>query len=128
MIPVRWQKSDGVVVREKERDMTAEDIRRNWDRIGDFTKHSYPGSIGESNARIYQALQEIDEKPVTRSRLTKNNLSGIESVRILKLCTAVPVSHQSNTVLVNFNLISQFCVFISAKSHRFQVSGRRIQL
>ena len=77
---MRWQKSDGAVIRQKNVDMTIEDIRDSWDKICDFDEHSFPTSLGDSNARIYQALQEIDEQPVTRNRLTKNNLAGINPV------------------------------------------------
>ena len=84
-VVVRWQKSDGVVVRRKNVDMTIEDIRDNWYQICDFTEHSFPASIGDSNARIYQVLQEIDEQPVTSSRLTKNNLYGINPVSSLQI-------------------------------------------
>lgn len=77
---MRWQKSDGAVVRRKGKEMTIEDVRDSWEQISDFTEPSYPASIGESNARIYQVLQEIDEQPITRRRLTKNNLSAIEPV------------------------------------------------
>ena len=39
---VRWQKSDGAVIRQKNVDMTIEDIRDSWDKICDFDEHSFP--------------------------------------------------------------------------------------
>ena len=63
-------------------DMTIEDVRDNWDKICDFTKHSYPTTLAESNGRIYQVLQEIDDQPVTRTKLSKNNTAAIDPVRL----------------------------------------------
>ena len=43
---VRWQKSEGRVVRRHDGNMTAEDVRDAWADITDFSKHTYPSSIG----------------------------------------------------------------------------------
>ena len=81
-VVVRWQKSDGAVLRRKGVEMTIEDVRNNWDKISDFTEHSYPSSLADSNGRIYQVLQEIDDQPATRPKLSKNNTAAIDPVRL----------------------------------------------
>ena len=42
---VRWQKSQGAIVRKKNQPMVPEDVRDNWGKITDFTDAEIPTSI-----------------------------------------------------------------------------------
>ena len=42
---VRWQRTDGAVVRQKGDAMTPEAVRDHWNQITDFTKHNYPKTL-----------------------------------------------------------------------------------
>lgn len=75
MARLRWQRTPGVMLRKENVEMTAEDVRDNWDRITDFTDATYPASMSEANAEWWpavMALQKTDEEPDTTSPATSS--------------------------------------------------------
>lgn len=72
---LRWQKSKGKVIRRKGEPMTPEQVRDSWDEITDFSDPSYPTTIGESTATVYEALQIVDSAPPSE-KPSRNNTSG----------------------------------------------------
>jgi len=58
---LRWQRSEGAVVRTAGVKMTPEVVRDNWSKITDFSGNvQYPGSMNEANAHYIVALQAVD--------------------------------------------------------------------
>lgn len=45
MCAVRWERSEGQIVRQKSRPMTPEAVRDQWDKICDFTDATKPTTI-----------------------------------------------------------------------------------
>lgn len=50
MCAVRWERSEGQIVREKSKPMTPEAVRDQWDKICDFTDATKPTTIQGQHA------------------------------------------------------------------------------
>lgn len=50
MCAVRWERSEGQIVRQKSRPMTPEAVRDQWDKICDFTDATKPTTIQGQHA------------------------------------------------------------------------------
>lgn len=57
---LRWQRTEGAVLRRKNLSMTPEEVRDNWSKIVDFTNATNPSSIQEGNLSYFSTLQKID--------------------------------------------------------------------
>lgn len=57
---LRWQRSQGAVIRTKGVPSTPEDVRDNWSKITDFDDASYPTTIQEANMNVFGILQKLD--------------------------------------------------------------------
>ncbi|GFN82479.1 peroxisomal multifunctional enzyme type 2 [Plakobranchus ocellatus] len=57
---LRWQRTEGVILREPNKILDAEKVRDNWNKITDFNKVTYPRSSQESMGMIMQLNSEID--------------------------------------------------------------------
>ncbi|KAK1892412.1 Peroxisomal multifunctional enzyme type 2, partial [Dissostichus eleginoides] len=60
MPPVRWERSLGRTVRQKNQPMTPEAVRDQWDQICDFTDATKPTSLQESMMSIVSALSQVE--------------------------------------------------------------------
>ncbi|GFS14535.1 peroxisomal multifunctional enzyme type 2 [Elysia marginata] len=56
---LRWQRSEGVMLREKNKVLKAERVRDNWHRITDFSKVTYP-TAKDSSSFIIKKLKDDD--------------------------------------------------------------------
>ncbi len=73
---MRWERTEGAVART-EKGMSIEYVRDVWDKACDFTSSTYPETIGESSAPVYELLQNLDENAPGRSRkVGPNKTSG----------------------------------------------------
>ncbi|XP_005096557.1 peroxisomal multifunctional enzyme type 2 isoform X2 [Aplysia californica] len=56
---LRWQRTEGVLLREKNKAVTAEAVRDNWDRITDFASATIPDG---SNSFVFGLVNQVDEE------------------------------------------------------------------
>uniref|UniRef100_A0A8C2Z8P9 Peroxisomal multifunctional enzyme type 2 n=1 Tax=Cyclopterus lumpus TaxID=8103 RepID=A0A8C2Z8P9_CYCLU len=57
---LRWERSQGCVVRQKNQPMTPEAVRDQWDKICDFTDATKPTSVQESLQSIVSVLAPLE--------------------------------------------------------------------
>ncbi|TMS03308.1 Peroxisomal multifunctional enzyme type 2 [Larimichthys crocea] len=79
---LRWERSQGRTVRQKNQPMTPEVVRDQWDKICDFTDATKPTSVQESLQSIMTVLSqvesggEVDVNP-TAAAASATSASGI---------------------------------------------------
>uniref|UniRef100_A0A674N504 Hydroxysteroid (17-beta) dehydrogenase 4 n=1 Tax=Takifugu rubripes TaxID=31033 RepID=A0A674N504_TAKRU len=57
---LRWERSQGQIMRQKSRPMTPEAVRDQWDKICDFTDATKPTTIQESLQASVSVLSRVD--------------------------------------------------------------------
>ncbi|XP_059193596.1 peroxisomal multifunctional enzyme type 2 [Centropristis striata] len=57
---LRWERSLGRTVRQKNQAMTPEAVRDQWDKICDFTDATKPTSVGESLQSVVAVLSQVE--------------------------------------------------------------------
>uniref|UniRef100_A0A7N6BSD2 Peroxisomal multifunctional enzyme type 2 n=1 Tax=Anabas testudineus TaxID=64144 RepID=A0A7N6BSD2_ANATE len=57
---LRWERSQGDIVRQKNQPMTPEAVRDKWDKICDFTEATKPVSIQESLQSVVNVLSQVE--------------------------------------------------------------------
>ncbi|XP_067885997.1 peroxisomal multifunctional enzyme type 2 isoform X1 [Heterodontus francisci] len=83
---LRWERTLGAIVRQKDQQMTPEAVRDNWERICDFENATKPKSNRESVSSLYEVLNKLDaERGVSAnptSGTTRASTSGINPVGV----------------------------------------------
>ncbi|XP_042344065.1 peroxisomal multifunctional enzyme type 2 [Plectropomus leopardus] len=59
---LRWERSQGCTVRQKNQPMTPEAVRDQWDKICDFTDATKPTSVQESLQSIVSVLPQVESE------------------------------------------------------------------
>ncbi|KAI4894297.1 hypothetical protein NFI96_016095 [Prochilodus magdalenae] len=72
---LRWERTMGRILRHKNRNMTPEDVRDDWDQICDFTNATKPATIQESLQTLVEVLSKVD----TGDRIGANPTSAAAS-------------------------------------------------
>uniref|UniRef100_A0A672KGM4 Hydroxysteroid (17-beta) dehydrogenase 4 n=1 Tax=Sinocyclocheilus grahami TaxID=75366 RepID=A0A672KGM4_SINGR len=67
---VRWERSLGRTVRQKNKSMTPEAVRDAWNEICDFTDASKPASIQESLQTLVEVLSRVEDERGIRANPT----------------------------------------------------------
>ncbi|XP_016374586.1 peroxisomal multifunctional enzyme type 2 [Sinocyclocheilus rhinocerous] len=67
---LRWERSLGRTVRQKNKSMTPEAVRDAWNEICDFTDASKPASIQESLQTLVEVLSRVEDEPGIRANPT----------------------------------------------------------
>uniref|UniRef100_A0A4W5KAK2 Peroxisomal multifunctional enzyme type 2 n=1 Tax=Hucho hucho TaxID=62062 RepID=A0A4W5KAK2_9TELE len=57
---LRWERSQGCIVRNKNQGMFPETVRDQWDNICDFTNATKPANINESVATLVEVLSRVE--------------------------------------------------------------------
>ncbi|KAJ1207844.1 hypothetical protein NDU88_003234 [Pleurodeles waltl] len=78
---LRWERSLGTVVRQKNTPITPEAVRDNWDKISDFDHVSYPQSTKDSMQPIYELVFKLDsEEGVTMNPTSQHVSAGVSAI------------------------------------------------
>uniref|UniRef100_A0A3Q3WIF6 Uncharacterized protein n=1 Tax=Mola mola TaxID=94237 RepID=A0A3Q3WIF6_MOLML len=59
---LRWERTQGQTVRQKNKPMTPEAVRDQWDKICDFTDATKPASIQESLQSVVSVLSRVESE------------------------------------------------------------------
>uniref|UniRef100_A0A3B4YVV6 Hydroxysteroid 17-beta dehydrogenase 4 n=1 Tax=Stegastes partitus TaxID=144197 RepID=A0A3B4YVV6_9TELE len=67
---LRWERSRGQIVRKKNKPMSPEGVRDQWDKICDFTDATKPTSVQESLQSIVEVLSSLESEEGVGANLT----------------------------------------------------------
>uniref|UniRef100_A0A7N8XE30 Peroxisomal multifunctional enzyme type 2 n=1 Tax=Mastacembelus armatus TaxID=205130 RepID=A0A7N8XE30_9TELE len=67
---LRWERSQGHIVRQKNQTMTPEAVRDQWNKICDFTDATKPATIQESLHSVVSVLSQVESKEEVRANPT----------------------------------------------------------
>uniref|UniRef100_A0AAQ5Y8S0 Hydroxysteroid (17-beta) dehydrogenase 4 n=1 Tax=Amphiprion ocellaris TaxID=80972 RepID=A0AAQ5Y8S0_AMPOC len=84
---LRWERSQGQIVRKKNKSMTPEAVRDQWDKICDFTDATKPATVQESLQSMVSVLSRMESEDQvgansTAAAASPASASGINPVSI----------------------------------------------
>uniref|UniRef100_A0A8D3BNK4 Peroxisomal multifunctional enzyme type 2 n=1 Tax=Scophthalmus maximus TaxID=52904 RepID=A0A8D3BNK4_SCOMX len=95
---LRWERSQGHIVRQKNQPMNPEAVRDQWDKICDFTDATKPTSTQESMLSFVSVLSQVESEGGVEANPTAAaaSTSGINPVSTWRLLQLPPTSFSFN--------------------------------
>ncbi|XP_029366016.1 peroxisomal multifunctional enzyme type 2 isoform X1 [Echeneis naucrates] len=76
---LRWERSRGRIVRQKNQPMNPEAVRDQWDKICDFTDATKPASTGESLQSMVSVLLQLESQETVGANPTAASASAVST-------------------------------------------------
>ncbi|XP_034759301.2 peroxisomal multifunctional enzyme type 2 isoform X1 [Acipenser ruthenus] len=78
---LRWERTQGAIVRHKNQEMTPEAVRDNWETVCDFRNANKPQNIQESITTLVDVLSRVDTENLSAnptSAMASTSTTGID--------------------------------------------------
>ncbi|XP_066499856.1 peroxisomal multifunctional enzyme type 2 [Hoplias malabaricus] len=85
---LRWERTQGSIVRHKNQSMSPEEVREKWDQICDFTNATKPANIQDSLQTLVEVLSQVEageglEANPTSALASASGINPTEAVGIV---------------------------------------------
>ncbi|XP_076005528.1 peroxisomal multifunctional enzyme type 2 [Genypterus blacodes] len=101
---LRWERSQGRIVRHKEQPMSPEAVRDKWDEICDFTDATHPNTTQGSLLSIVDVLSRVETEDDIAANPASSTSSGINPAEAVGFKLPPTTCSLSNTQVILYAL------------------------